>query len=205
MADSESRGEAHCDHCFVVKADSAARRALVERLKGLDIVARPFAESADFLEALPHLMPGCVILDLNMGGTGGLGLLRQMQEQGYFWPAIVVTTDGDIPAAVKAIRLGAVEFLTKPYTEADLLGALAECHDSLPERVERSNLAQKAKSLNKLLTARELEVFERLTRGMTNKEAAKDLSLSSRTVESHRSLIMAKLGDPAGLGALPDC
>ena len=202
MADAETARETTCDLAFVVKSDSSARRALVERLRGFDIEARPFADPADFLEALPHLEPGCVILDLNPGGKGGLVTLREMQEMGYFWPAIIVGADGDIPTAVKAIRLGAVEFLTKPYTESELVGALAECHQALAERVERSNLAQKAQLAIERLSVREVEVFEHLAQGMTNKEIAIALGLSPRTIESHRALIMAKLGIRSALDLL---
>ena len=179
---------------YLVDDDEAVRRALGLLLSTVGIEVTGFADPQAFLTQVPRLEPGCLILDIRMPAISGLKLQERLNEQGIDWPTIVISGHGDIEACRRAFRNGAVDFLSKPVDEQDLIDAIQKGQEAL-ERTLRQR-AEKAEMLTLLaaLTPREREVLDRIAQGFTTRQIAVGLGLSPRTVESHRAAIGAKLG-----------
>ncbi|MDH7798941.1 MULTISPECIES: response regulator transcription factor [unclassified Beijerinckia] len=179
---------------YLVDDDEAVRRALGLLLSTVGIETISFGDPQAFLAQVPKLKPGCLILDIRMPAISGLKLQEQLTACGIDWPAIVISGHGDIEACRRAFRNGAVDFLSKPIDEQDLIDAIQKGQGAL-ERI-LSRRAEKAETLALLsaLTPREREVLDRIAEGFTTRQIAEGLGLSPRTVESHRAAIGAKLG-----------
>jgi FixJ family two-component response regulator len=179
---------------YLVDDDEAVRRALALLLSTVGIAARGFGDPQAFLAEVSRLAPGCLILDIRMPAISGLKLQEKLNEQGIDWPTIVISGHGDIEACRRAFRNGAVDFLSKPVDEQDLIDAIQRGQDALERALARK--AEKAETLALLaaLTQREREVLDRIAEGFTTRQIAGGLGLSPRTVESHRAAIGAKLG-----------
>ncbi|CDP53184.1 Transcriptional regulatory protein fixJ [Devosia sp. DBB001] len=179
---------------YLVDDDEAVRHALALLLSTVGIKVKGFADPQAFLAQVPRLAPGCLILDIRMPAISGLKLQERLLEQGIDWPTIVISGHGDIEACRRAFRNGAVDFLSKPIDEQDLIDAIQKGQEAL-ERV-LSRRAEKAETLALLssLTTRESEVLDRIAEGFTTRQIAEGLGLSPRTIESHRAAIGAKLG-----------
>ena len=179
---------------YLVDDDEAVRRALGLLLSTVGIEVTGFADPQAFLTQVPRLEPGCLILDIRMPAISGLKLQERLNEQGIDWPTIVISGHGDIEACRRAFRNGAVDFLSKPVDDQDLIDAIQKGQEAL-ERTLRQR-AEKAEMLTLLaaLTPREREVLDRIAQGFTTRQIAVGLGLSPRTVESHRAAIGAKLG-----------
>ena len=179
---------------YLVDDDEAVRRALGLLLSTVGIEVTGFADPQAFLTQVPRLEPGCLILDIRMPAISGLKLQERLNERGIDWPTIVISGHGDIEACRRAFRNGAVDFLSKPVDDQDLIDAIQKGQEVL-ERTLRQR-AEKAEMLTLLaiLTPREREVLDRIAQGFTTRQIAVGLGLSPRTVESHRAAIGAKLG-----------
>ena len=179
---------------YLVDDDEAVRRALGLLLSTVGIEVAGFADPQAFLTQVPRLEPGCLILDIRMPAISGLKLQERLNEQGIDWPTIVISGHGDIEACRRAFRNGAVDFLSKPVDDQDLIDAIQKGQEVL-ERTLRQR-AEKAEMLTLLaiLTPREREVLDRIAQGFTTRQIAVGLGLSPRTVESHRAAIGAKFG-----------
>jgi len=179
---------------YLVDDDEAVRRALGLLLSTVDIEAVGFADPQAFLAEVGKLPPGCLILDIRMPAISGLKLQERLSDQGIDWPTIVISGHGDIEACRRAFRNGAVDFLSKPVDEQDLIEAIQKAQDALERMLARR--AEKAETLALIaaLTPREREVLDRIAEGFTTRQIAEGLALSPRTVESHRAAIGAKLG-----------
>jgi FixJ family two-component response regulator len=179
---------------YLVEDDEAVRQALTLLLSTVDIPAVGFADPQAFLAHAPKLAPGCLILDIRMPVVSGLKLQERLAEQGIDWPTIVISGHGDIEACRRAFRNGAVDFLSKPIDEQDLIDAIQKCQEALERRLRLR--AEKAETLALLaaLTPRERDVLDRVAEGFTTRQIAEGLGLSPRTVESHRAAIGTKLG-----------
>lgn len=179
---------------YLVDDDEAVRRALALLLSTVDIKAVGFADPQAFLAQVPKLEPGCLILDIRMPQISGLKLQERLTGQGIDWPTIIISGHGDIEACRRAFRNGAVDFLSKPVDEQDLIEAIQKAQEALERTLGRH--AERAETLALLaaLTAREREVLDRIAEGFTTRQIAEGLGLSPRTVESHRAAIGAKLG-----------
>ncbi|WP_054308382.1 response regulator [Mesorhizobium sp. 1M-11] len=179
---------------YLVDDDEAVRSALSLLLSTVDMKVTGFADPQAFLAQVARLEPGCLILDIRMPVISGLKLQERLAEQGVDWPTIVISGHGDIEACRRAFRNGAVDFLSKPIDEQDLIDAIQKGQQVL-ERTLRQR-AEKAETVTLLaaLTARESEVLDRIASGFTTRQIAEGLGLSPRTVESHRAAIGAKLG-----------
>jgi FixJ family two-component response regulator len=179
---------------YLVDDDEAVRHALGLLLSTVGIAATGFADPQTFLAQVPKLEPGCLVLDIRMPAISGLKLQEKLNAQGIDWPTIVISGHGDIEACRHAFRNGAVDFLSKPIDEQDLIDAIQKGQEVLERTLSRR--AEKAETLALLaaLTAREGEVLDRIAEGFTTRQIAEGLGLSPRTVESHRAAIGAKLG-----------
>lgn len=179
---------------YLVDDDEAVRNALCLLLSTVGIDALGFADPGLFLAQTERLEPGCLILDIRMPHISGLKLQERLQEQGVDWPVIIISGHGDIDACRRAFRNGAVDFLSKPVDEQELIDAIQKGQDTLGERLRQR--AQQAETLDllALLTPRERQVLEHATQGFSTRQIADALGLSPRTVETHRASIGSKLG-----------
>jgi len=180
-------------YVYVVDDDRDVRRSLSFMLGAAEIRSHPYGSGADFLEALPDLEPGCILLDLRMPQMDGFHVMTALAERSIDWPVIVMTGHGEIPIAVRAMKLGAVDFIEKPFSEQALLGCFSQAFDLLEERAASGKRRREASGRAALLTAREREVLASLLAGHSNKQIATALGISLRTVEMHRGNMMDRL------------
>ena len=179
---------------YVVDDDREVRRSLSFMLGTADLNSRPFASGIDFLEALPDLKPGCILLDIRMPEVDGFHVMAELADRRIEWPVIVMTGHGEVSVAVRAMKLGAVDFIEKPFEEAILLSSLDRAFTLLKDRGETAERKQLAESKVNSLTTREREVLQGLMAGLPNKLLARQLGISLRTVEMHRANMMDRLG-----------
>ena len=178
---------------FVVDDDLAVREWLEVLLKAAGHSVASFASAPAFLEAYSRDQPGCLVLDIRMPEMSGIELQARLKERAALLPVIFITSHGDVPMAVEAMRSGAVDFLLKPFEDADLLDSVRRTLAlDAASQAERSELAA-IRDRIACLTPRELEVMQLVVQGKANKVIATDLSLSQRTVEIHRARVMDKM------------
>ena len=178
---------------YVIDDDRDVRRSLSFMLGAADIRSHPFGSGGDFLEALPDLEPGCILLDLRMPQMDGFQIMEALAESKIDWPVIVMTGHGEVPVAVRAMKRGAVDFIEKPFSEQALLGCFAQAFALLKNREAASRRRRDAHERAGSLTAREKEVLQSLLAGQSNKEIAQFLGISLRTVEMHRGNMMDRM------------
>ena len=171
--------------------DILASVSFMLRTEAMDVTTHESA--GDFLEMLPDLRPGCILLDIHMPGMTGLELQKRLHESRCRMPVIFITGHGDVDSAVDAMKEGAVDFLQKPFAKQDLIAAIDTAWDELshplPDPRERREAVEKLASL----TPRERQVVEALAHGHANKVTAYELGISPRTVELYRANAMRKL------------
>lgn len=177
----------------VVDDDPSTRDAVTVLLRSvsLDVACHETAEA--FLDAWDPSRPGCLLLDLRMPGMGGLELQGALSERGCQIPIIFVTAHGNVSAAVRAMHEGAVDFLTKPVDDEILIEKIHKAIDFDRESRQQSIRQQTIQARFDLLTPREFEVMEGVVGGKSNKEIARDLGISPKTVELHRGNMMTKM------------
>jgi len=178
----------------VVDDDPAVRDALVMLLEQHGLKASAWPGAAELLAGLAPELPGCIITDVRMPGMDGLELQEELARRGVSMPIIVLTGHGDIPMSVRAMRGGAIDFLTKPVGAATLLASVREALRRDEETRRRAARAQSNHERLAGLTAREREVMELAVQGIPNKEIGRRLGISHRTVEIHRARLMQKTG-----------
>ena len=179
---------------YVVDDDDAIRRSLSFLLKTSGFAVQVFEGGLPFLKAAATLPQGCVLLDVRMPDMDGLEVQRELRARGIMLPVIIMTGHGDITSAVQAMKSGAVDFLEKPFEKAVLLSAIEQARSRLDQTDRRRSRADEAALRLNVLTARERDVLDGLVQGLPNKTIAYDLGISPRTVEIHRTNLMAKLG-----------
>ncbi|MCB1401006.1 MAG: response regulator transcription factor [Rhodobacteraceae bacterium] len=179
---------------YLVDDDVAVRRALCLLLSTVGIEATAYSGPEDFLQALPGLAPGCLILDIRMPAISGLKLQERLHEAGTEWPTVVISGHGDIEACRRAFRNGAIDFLSKPVDEQDLIDAIQKGQAALAADLSARAERRETLALVASLSPREREVLSYVARGFSTREIAHAFAVSSRTVESHRAAIAAKLG-----------
>ena len=179
---------------YVVDDDASFRTAISRLLRAAGHPVEVFASASEFLGRLPATGPGCVVADLQMPGLSGLDLQAALAGSGNPLPVLFLTGHGDIPTSVRAMRLGAEDFLTKRAPREALLDAVnrALARDAR-ERAERERV-EAARARFCALTVREREVLEHVLRGQLNKQIAADLGIHERTVKLHRTAITNKVG-----------
>jgi two-component system response regulator FixJ len=179
---------------YVIERDLATRRSLAAHLASSGAEAWPFASGAELLEILDHLMPACVLLDLDTGNPSGMEVLEKISARRPDWPVVALSARDEVALAVEAMKLGALDFLAKPVGAATLAAALVPAWRALETSVEESEARRAAQERVGRLTAREVDISMALLGGRPNKTVAHEFGISVRTVEMHRAHIMAKLG-----------
>jgi two-component system, LuxR family, response regulator FixJ len=177
----------------VIDDDEALRESLAFLLGTAHLRVRTYESATAFLDALPRAEPGCIITDVRMPGISGVELLRRLKSLGAAFPVIVITGHGDVPLAVDAMKLGAVDFLEKPFEDDALIAAVQSALGRHEHDARRA--AEKAETFERIasLSARERQVLEGLVAGNPNKTIAFDLGISPRTVEIYRANVMTKM------------
>lgn len=178
---------------FLVDDDESVLRGLGRLLGAVGYATKPFASPAEFLAQLSGDTPGCAVLDLRMPGLNGLELQQSMEAKGCHLPVIFITGHGDVPASVRAMKAGAVDFLLKPFDEQHLLGAIAQAlrKDAVARTGRTETAALQARHAS--LTPREREVCALVAQGLTNKEIALRLGTTEKTIKVHRARVIEKL------------
>lgn len=177
----------------IVDDDEAVRESLSFLLQTAGHAARTHASAEAFADALAGIEGGCVVTDVRMPGMSGIDLLRLVRASGKLIPVIVITGHGDVPLAVEAMKLGAADFLEKPFDEDKLLAAVHGALESRRKEAEASAGREAHAERYATLSNRERQVFRRLVEGEQNKTIAHDLGISPRTVEVYRANVMGKM------------
>jgi two-component system response regulator FixJ len=177
----------------VVDDDEAARQSLAFLLRAHEIEVRTYESATAFLAAAPGLQSGCIITDVRMPEISGIDLLRRLKDLKIFLPAIVITGHGDVPLAVEAMKIGAADFLEKPFDDRALLvavrSALRRGDDERQREAQRAEINERLASLSN----RERDVLNGLIAGQANKQIAFELGISPRTIEIYRANLMSKM------------
>jgi two-component system, LuxR family, response regulator FixJ len=177
----------------VIDDDDAMRDSLEFLLRSAKIDVRTYDSATAFLSTLPDGATGCVVTDVRMPGLSGIDVLRELKARGATMPVIVITGHGDIQLAVEAMKIGAADFLEKPFDDEVLLASVRAAIDRVQKDTQRET--ERADLNNRLasLSARERDVLEGLVAGKANKVIAFDLGISPRTVEIYRAHVMTKM------------
>lgn len=179
---------------FVVDDDPSIRKSLGRLIGSAGLAVETFATAQEFLEHHTHKGPACLVLDVKMPGISGLELQDKLLSRKYARPIVFITGHGDIPMTVKALKKGAVNFLSKPFDEKDLLEAV---HEALQRDFKARAVREEQEEIHRhleSLTPREYEILTHVITGKLNKQIANSLDISEKTVKVHRGRVIEKMG-----------
>jgi FixJ family two-component response regulator len=179
---------------FVVDDDSSLRRAIKRLVESVGVQVELFGSAQEFLQAKRPDAPSCLVLDIRLPGISGLDFQRELAYANIHTPIIFITAHGDIPMTVRAMKAGAVEFLTKPFRDQDLLDAIQQALQRDNTRRVKEAEVVKLRERYESLTSREREVLPLVVSGLLNKQIAGEIGTSESTVKVHRSQLMRKMG-----------
>ena len=179
---------------FVVDDDPLVRGSVSSLLRSVGLQTRVFGSASEFLQEKRPALPSCLVLDVRLPGVSGLDFQAELSSRNIQIPIIFMTGHGDIPMTVRAMKAGAVEFLTKPFREQDMLDAVKLALERDRSRIESEMAASGLKSSFETLTPREREIMALVASGLMNKQVAGKIGLSEITVKVHRGRIMQKMG-----------
>ena len=179
---------------LVVDDDASVRESLRDLLDAVGLDVRLYGSVAEFLATPLPDAPCCLVLDVRLPGKGGLDLQAELSRAGDAPPIVFITGHGDIPMSVRAMKLGAIEFLTKPFREQDLLDAINHGLEEATARREQARHAAELRAKVESLTQRERQVLVLVAAGKPNKQVAGELGVTEITVKVHRGQVMRKLG-----------
>jgi len=179
---------------FVIDDDLSMRRALSNLIESVNLEVQAFASTAEFTKSTLTRTPCCLILDVRLPGLSGLDFQDKLVSAGSAIPIIFITAHGDIPMTVRAMKAGAVEFLTKPFREQDLLDAVFAALDRGRMRYQDENVVLALRAKFRALTRREQEVMACISRGLMNKQIAAEIGITENTVKVHRGNLVRKMG-----------
>lgn len=191
MSTTSADGDRHRGTVFVVDDDRSIRKALTRLLRSAGLKVESFSNAMDFLASERHDHPAALLLDIQMPGLSGLELQQKLRDRD---PAIVfITGHGTVPRSVQAMKMGAVDFLQKPFEDKDLLTAIRQALDKDSRRQQAQTELAVLGNRYATLTPREREVFELVVAGRLNKQIASRLGTSEKTVKVHRGRVMRKM------------
>ena len=179
---------------FVVDDDPSLRRAIKRLVESVGSQVELFGSAQEFLQAKRPDAASCLVLDIRLPKISGLEFQRQLTDVGIHIPIIFITAHGDIPMTVRAMKAGAIEFLTKPFRDQDLLDAIQQALERDKTRRAQDAEVEKLRTRYESLTPREREVLPRVVSGLLNKQIAAEIGTSEATVKVHRSQLMRKMG-----------
>jgi FixJ family two-component response regulator len=179
---------------FVVDDDDSMRRALSNLIRSVGLQAETFATAADFLAVKLPDAPCCLILDIRLPGLSGLDFQAKLASAKIEVPIIFITAHGDIPMSVRAMKAGAIEFLTKPFRDQDLLDAIQAAIERDRMRREGEKMISILRNKFETLTPREQEVMAWVTGGLMNKQIAAEIGVTENTIKVHRGNVTKKMG-----------
>jgi FixJ family two-component response regulator len=178
---------------FIIDDDASVRKSLSRLLRSAGYTTETFASAEEFLAREHFNGIGCLLLDVQMPGLSGMDLQEELNKADYHMPIIIITGHGDIPMSVQAMKKGAVDFLTKPFDDKELLKAVEKAIEKDACTRAEYDETRDIRKRTELLTSRELEVFRYVITGMLNKQIALKLDIAEKTVKVHRGRIMEKL------------
>ncbi len=178
---------------FIIDDDRGMRQAVQDLVESVGLRAESFATAQEFLSRQPTSDPSCLVLDVRLPQMSGLDFQRRLTEIGMQIPIIFITAHGDVPMSVRALKSGAVEFLTKPFRDQDLLDAIQQALQRDRAAREQQAEVHELQGRYRALTAREREVMGLVVSGMLNKQIAPEIGASEATVKIHRGNVMQKM------------
>lgn len=178
----------------IIDDDDAVRDSLATLLDASGFAVSAYASAAAFLDGIERAVSGCVVTDVCMPEISGLELLRRLSDRLPQFPVIVLTGEADVPTAVEALKNGALDLIEKPYSAETIVAAVRQALTQLEARSDLESRRNEAAERLAALSAREREVLDGVVRGLSNKEIARELGISPRTVEAYRANLMMKMG-----------
>jgi FixJ family two-component response regulator len=179
---------------YIVDDDEALRRALDRLFRSVSLETRSYGTAREFIDAQRPDLPGCIVLDIRLPGINGLEFQAQLGDLGINLPVVLITGHGDIPMTVRAMKSGAIDFLTKPVRDQDILDAVQAAIERDRKRRDLNRTVSTVRSRFESLSPRERDVLSLVTAGLMNKQVAAQLGLAEITVKIYRGQIMRKMG-----------